>query len=88
MKHIKHDELRLQLNEFLIRGHTQKSLSPCVVPTILTPKKDGTFRMCMDCHLINKITVKYMLPIPRLNDFLNTMAGLCLLKINRQSRYH
>ena len=71
------------------KGYIQENMSLCVMSVILVPKKNVTWRMCVDCRVVNNIIVKYRHPIPRLDDMLDELHGVCVFfKIDLKSGYH
>jgi hypothetical protein len=83
------EEVKRQVQDLLDKGLVKESLSPCVVPTVLSPKKDGGWRMCTNSRAINKITIRYRFPLSRMDDLMDCLSGENYFsKIDLKSGYH
>jgi hypothetical protein len=82
-------ELKKQLTALLQAGHIRPSISPYGAPVLFVPKKDGSWRMCIDYQALNKITIKNRYPLPRIDDLLDQLKGAKVFsKIDLASAYH
>jgi hypothetical protein len=82
-------EIQRQVQELLDHEYVRESLSPCTVSVILVTKKNGTWHMCVDCRVINNISICYRFLIPRLDDMLDELSSsIIFTKIDLRSGYH
>ena len=89
MTPVESEELNRKVNELLQKGLIGESLSSCVVPAVLAPKKNGEWRMCTYSQAINKITIKYRFPLPRMDDIMDCLSeAMYFTKIDLKSGYH
>jgi hypothetical protein len=56
---------------------------------VLSPNKDGGWRICIDSRAINNITTGYRFPLPRMDDLMDCLSGVNIFsKIDLKIGYH
>ncbi|XP_072980902.1 uncharacterized protein [Typha angustifolia] len=82
-------ELKVQLEELLLKGFIRPSVSPWGAPVLFVKKKDGTLRLCIDYRQLNQVTIKNKYPLPRIDDLFDQLKGARVFsKIDLRTGYH
>ncbi|GKE17983.1 putative reverse transcriptase domain-containing protein [Tanacetum coccineum] len=82
-------ELSEQLQELSDKGFIRLNSLPWGAPVLFVKNKDGLFRICIDYHELNKLTVKHRYPLPRIDDLFDQLQGSSIYsKIDLRSGYH
>ncbi|GJT48777.1 hypothetical protein Tco_0974934 [Tanacetum coccineum] len=68
-------ELMSQLQELLDKGFILPSSSPWGALILFVKNKDGSMRMCIDYRELNKVTVKNVYPLLRIDDLFDQLQG-------------
>ena len=86
---IHNDELKKQLDTLLTNGWIRSSRSPYAAPVLFAPKKDNTWRMCIDYRDLNSITIKNKYPLPNINQLLDRLSNAkWFSKLDLANGYH
>lgn len=72
---VKLKALNEEVDKMLQLGVIAPSKSPWSNPVVMTPKKDGTLRFCLDARKLNDATVKDSYPLPYINSILDNLKG-------------
>jgi len=62
------NELKTQLKELIDKEYIRPSVSPWGAPVLFVKNKDGTLRLCIEYHQLNKLTIKNKYPLPHMDD--------------------
>ena len=65
--------LNRQVKQILKKGLIRESFSPCTIPIMLAPKRNGEWRICTNSRVINKITVRYRFTFPRIDVIIDSL---------------
>ena len=83
------NEMKEQVSLLLHKGWVRPSSSPWGAPVLLVPKKDGTWRFCVDFRNLNAVTIRDSFPLPRIDDLLHKIGQAAVFsKMDIQSGFH
>lgn len=87
--HHQKTEIEKQVEALLATGFIRPSSSLFANPMLLVKKKDETWRLCIDYHSLNKITILDKYPIPNIDELIDELNSATVFsKIDLCSGYH
>jgi hypothetical protein len=63
--------LEVEIQRMVEKNVIEECESPYAAPVVMVPKKDGSFRVCVDFRKLNSVTVPDCYPLPRIDDVLH-----------------
>ena len=70
-------------------GQIVRTNSTLGAGVLFAAEKDGTLRLCIDYRALNKITVKYIYTLPRIEEILDSFANArYYTRLDLQQGYH
>ena len=85
----KREILKREVDRMLREDIIEECESPWGAPTVMVPKKDGTYRICVDYRELNRITVADRYPMPRIDDLLHsTQKAAAITSLDLKWGYH
>ena len=89
LSHSELETLRSFIEEHVNLGFIRPSKSPHGAPILFVKKKDGSLRLCVDYHGLNRISKKDRYPLPLLTDLLDApKKARVFTKIDLRHAYH
>ncbi|KAL4366721.1 hypothetical protein GQ457_05G025250 [Hibiscus cannabinus] len=89
MASIELKELKKQLEELQDKVFIRPNTSPWGASVLFLKKKDGSMRLCIDYHQLNRVTIKNKYPLPRIEDLFDQLRDASVFsKIDLRSGYY
>lgn len=66
--------LKDYVEKILKLGVIDPPTTPRASPVVLVPKKDGTCLFCVDYRILNETTVRDSYPLPRMDEFIDSLG--------------
>lgn len=77
------------LFDLLAKGFIRESSSSFCSPVVLTKKKTGEYRMCVDYRTLNKYIIRDQFPMPLIDDHLDNLRGKkYFTKLDLRNAFH
>ena len=71
-------QLKSHLKDLIDKNYIKPSVSPWGAPVIFVKKKDGTLRLCIDYHQLNKMTIKNIYLLPHIDNLFDQLYGVTI----------